>query len=347
MEKNFQKAYPKVSIIILNWNGWKDTIECLESLHQITYPNYDIIIVDNGSKDDSVQKIRRNIQSKIEAELEEFRYEPGKEVKIIKHTEEKEASSCPSSARFVLIKNRINQGYAEGNNIGMRYALKILNPDYILSLNNDTVMSPNFLAELIEYMESNNKIGGIQPKIYEYNSKVIQGVGRKLNLFLVYSPAIGTGEIDQGQYDTPRIVKCLNGPCMLFRKRVLEEVGVFDPIFFANVEDVDICLRISQRGHRLVYLPTSVIWHKGGKSKGGIGSPIAIYLNARNWPILVRKQVNKFKYHLFLLHFIFIWTPLLFVQYILKGTGIGFIKNHVRGFMDHLMGDKLSVEEFR
>jgi len=106
---------PKVAIIIVNWDGWEDTIECLESLYRIDYPNYEIIIIDNHSQDDSVRRIKD--------------YSEGKELTII--------------------ENEDNYGFAEGNNIGIRYALKYLKPKYILLLNNDTVVDKDFLKELI------------------------------------------------------------------------------------------------------------------------------------------------------------------------------------------------------
>ena len=141
---------PKVSIIILNWNGWRDTIECLESLYQITYPNYDVIIVDNGSEDGSIQKIKEYAESKIKVESKFFEYSSeNKPIKIIEYTreeaeagggKEKEITDLPSNKKMIIIKNEKNYGFAEGNNIAMRYALKALNPDYILLLNNDTVV---------------------------------------------------------------------------------------------------------------------------------------------------------------------------------------------------------------
>src|SRR3989344_9330156 len=109
------KQFPKVSIIILNWNGWKDTIECLESLYKITYPNYEVIVVDNGSKDDSVKQIR----------------------KVIK-----------KNTRLIL--NKDNSGFAEGNNVAMRQVLKEKKSKYVLLLNNDTVVDKNFLEPLVE-----------------------------------------------------------------------------------------------------------------------------------------------------------------------------------------------------
>jgi len=161
--------YPKVSIIILNWNGWEDTIECLESLYQITYPNYDVIVVDNGSEDESIEKIKEYAEGNIEVESKFFEYsDRDKPIKIIEYKreeaeagggKEEDIADLPSNKRMIITKNEKNYGFAEGNNIGMRYALKALNPEYVLLLNNDTVVDKEFLGELVKVWESDEKIG--------------------------------------------------------------------------------------------------------------------------------------------------------------------------------------------
>lgn len=119
---------PRVSIIILNWNGWKDTIECLESLYQITYQNYDVIVVDNGSEDESLEMIREYCQGKIKVESKFFEYSgENKPIKIVEYAreeaesgggKEKEIEGLPSNRKLVIIKNEKNYGFAGDNNIG-------------------------------------------------------------------------------------------------------------------------------------------------------------------------------------------------------------------------------------
>ncbi|NQE54445.1 hypothetical protein C5S29_12710, partial [ANME-1 cluster archaeon GoMg3.2] len=201
----------KVSIIILNWNGWKDTIECLESLYQITYPNYEVVVVDNGSEDESIEKIIEYCEGKIKVESKFFEYDPSnKPIKVIEYTraeagggKEEEIDSLPSNRKMIIIKNEKNYGFAEGNNIGMRYALKALNPDYILLLNNDTVVDREFLGELMKVAESNGMIGFVGAKVYFYDkSNVIQFTGGgKIDLTRGKAPRIASGKIDNGQYD--------------------------------------------------------------------------------------------------------------------------------------------------
>jgi len=139
---------PKVAIIILNWYGWKDTIECLESIYQIDYPKYDIIVIDNGSEDESIEKIKQYCNGKLDVKSDFFTNSTkNKPIKIFEYNrkdietalKEKEIENLPSNRKIILIKNEDNYGFAEGNNIGMRYAIKSLNPDYILLLNNTRI----------------------------------------------------------------------------------------------------------------------------------------------------------------------------------------------------------------
>ena len=126
--------YPRVSVVILNLNGLEHTLECLESLKKITYPNYDVIVVDNASNGDDVKILREK------------------------------------SGDYVhIIENDKNYGFAEGSNIGMRYALRTFCPAYLLLLNNDTVVAPDFLDELVKVAESSDEIGIVGPKIYYYD----------------------------------------------------------------------------------------------------------------------------------------------------------------------------------
>lgn len=169
---------PKVAIIILNWNGWKDTIECLESLYQITYPNYDVIVVDNGSEDDSVERIKEYAESEIKIESKFFEYAPSnKPIKYIEYTrEEAEAGGgkedkivdLSSIRKMILIKNKQNLGFAGGCNVGIQYALQN-GADYVLPLNNDTIIKEDFLDGFIGQASKYPDAGAIGPKIYFYD----------------------------------------------------------------------------------------------------------------------------------------------------------------------------------
>src|SRR3989339_346256 len=130
---------PLVYILILNWNGKEDTLECLSSLKKIDYPNYKTIVIDNGSTDDSVKIINKKYP------------------------------------KIKIIENKKNLGYAEGNNVGIRYALKN-KADYVLILNNDTIVDKKFLTELVKVGESNEKVGIVGPNVYCYFFQAEDGI---------------------------------------------------------------------------------------------------------------------------------------------------------------------------
>jgi len=262
----------KVSIIILNWNGWKDTIECLESLYQITYPNYDIIVVDNGSKDDSVKKIKEYCEGGTKVESKFFECDPAnKPIEIIDYTreeaetgggKEKEIEILPSNRKLIIIKNEKNYGFAEGNDIGMRYALK-QNTNFVLLLNNDTVVDSNFLSELVRVGKSNSTCGILGPKIYFYHEpNVIWSAGGKVNFWIGYQNEIGKWEKDEGQYDNLSVRNDMTGAAMLIKRELIETIGLLDPAFFLGVEHTDFCIRAHRTGFKVIYVPNAKVWHK-------------------------------------------------------------------------------------
>lgn len=247
---------PEVSIIILNWNGLEDTIECLESLKKITYPDYKLIIVDNGSEGDDVAVLRHRFGSYIH-----------------------------------IIENDKNYGFTEGNNIGIRYALKG-EAKYILLLNNDTIVDPDFLSNLIEVAAGDTKVGLLGPKIYFYHEpNRIWFAGGKISLFS-RSSSRGYNQIDQGQFDKVDCVDFISGSCVLITKRALDSIGFLDPLYFFSLEDVDISLRATRAGFKNVYVPSSKIWHKVFRS--GVKNPDIHYYTSRNTFILARKHCRVF-----------------------------------------------------
>jgi GT2 family glycosyltransferase len=271
---------PKVIIIILNWNGKNDTLECLESLKLTQYPNYEILLVDNGSTDQSVETIKK-------------RY-PGLD----------------------MIVNKANLGYAEGNNVGIRRALA-KNADYMLLLNNDTVVSPGFLDELIKVVEKDPAIGFAGPKVYyyDYNGRkdVINFAGGKVNLWNGRAYHLGWKKADAGQFDTIREVDYVDGSCLMVKKEVIEKIGLLDPVYFAYWEEADWCVRGHRAGYKLMYVPGSKIWHK--ISASGTGTAYSYYF-ARNQFIFMKKNAGKGKYQVFLLFYFFIELWLM-IGYIL------------------------------
>lgn len=251
---------PKVFIIVLNFNGREDTLECLESLAKLRVKDYELktVVVDNGSTDGSVEAIRKF----------------------------KEAS---------LIENKNNLGFAEGNNVGIRFALDE-GANFILVLNNDTVVDKNLVVELLKAARVHKKAGILGPKIYfasgfEYHQsrykekdlgKVIWCAGGKIDWANLLFSHRGVDEVDAGQYDEAEETDFVSGCAMLVRREVFERVGLFEKKYFAYLEDTDLCLRAKKEGFQLLYVPTAFLWHKVARTSGGIGSPIHDYYLTRN-----------------------------------------------------------------
>ena len=291
---------PKVTIVIVNWNGWEDTVECLESLYRIDYPNYEIIIVDNHSQDDSVKRIKD--------------YSKGKEL--------------------IIIENEENYGFAEGNNIGIQYALKNLNPKYILLLNNDTVVDVDFLKELINAGEKNTHIGILGPKIYYYiKPNVIWSAGCKISLKFARGIQIGSGEVDKSQYDDPKEVEYVSGSAFLIKTGVIDDIGLMDKKYFLYFEESDWTLRANQAGFKSLYVPTAKIWHKISRSGGGISKPTGLYYITRNRWIFMKNWASKVDYWIFIVYQVvgaIIFPVILTVYY--RNTGL--FKAYYHGLWD-------------
>ncbi|MFC1663959.1 glycosyltransferase family 2 protein [Patescibacteria group bacterium] len=260
---------PQIFIVILNWNGLSDTLECLSSLGEINYPNYKIVVVDNGSKN--------------------------KEAEIIKE----------KYPEIHLIKNEKNQGFAEGNNIGMRYAFK-KGADYILLLNNDTVVSPDFLNTLVDFAQKQKRIGAVGPKILYYNSNKIWFNGGKILWWIGFNRHLEClKENKKSKIKFPLEVDYITGCCILFKKESLEKVGLLDPLYFNYYEEVDWCFRAKKVGFKNMVVPKAVIWHKvsaalGKKGTKKIGEFAAFY-HSRNAIIFAQKNLSGFKKIMFLI----------------------------------------------
>jgi hypothetical protein len=277
--------YPKVSVIILNWNGWEDTIECLESIYQIDYPNYDVVLVDNDSKDDSIQRIRNYCEGRIKPESKFYTYNSdNKPVRIFEFTKEEsedhskyisdEYHKLPSDSKLILIKNYQNYGFAEGNNIGIRYSIKTISPEYILLLNNDTVVEKHFLSQLVNTAKTQDKIAVVGPKtfFYDYDGRddVVWSVGGTVNL----SRYPGYHDIElKENLETPKNstmeVDWISGAVMLIKTDMLPS-KLLNSDFFFGCEDVDLCIEIANKGFKMVTDLKSTVWHKAGASKSKV-----------------------------------------------------------------------------
>lgn len=258
---------PLVYIVLVNWNGLEDTLECLRSLNEISYKNYKIVVVDNGSNNNQADVIKKK-----------FPY-------------------------IELIKNKRNEGFVVANNQGIKLALKN-GADYILLLNNDTVVKRNFLDVLIEYAEQNRNVGILSPKIVYYNSNIIWSMGGKISYLTGFSIMIGKGKNSEN-YNEVIEPDFVSGCAMLIRNEVIEKIEFLDPVYFAYYEDADYCFRVGKLGYKIKVIPESIIWHKKSASAGIRGSKrkiseIQAYLWARNGIIFGRKNLTGVKKILFL-----------------------------------------------
>ncbi len=251
---------PRVSIVFVTWNGKEDVFDLMESFKKITYKNYDIIAVDNASTD-GTQK--------------EFKKKYGKTATII--------------------ENEKNLGLEGGTNVGMKEALK-RGSKYVLSINNDMIVKPDFLDHLVEVMEDDPKIAIAQPKLYYMEPKnVIWCAGCKYR-FYGYK-ILNQDEVDTGQADQIKFIDAPDGS-FLFRGKTLKEEGLLDGNFFIIHGEVDWCMRVAKKGYKFLYVPKSVVWHKvGGTFKTQTkASVVCTYYNIRNWLITIKKN-KSFPYY--------------------------------------------------
>jgi len=295
-------SFPRIAIIILNWNGWKDTLECLESVYQINYPEYDVIVIDNNSEDISIEKIEDYCAGKIKVDSTFFNYHDKNPIKIFKYTNtEVENTKLPqmdsinslnSQEKLTLIKNEKNYGFARGNDIGIKYALKNLDIQYVLLLNNDTVVDKDFLTELVDVAKNNDNVGFVGPKVYIYNDKNTLQVagGAKVDLKHGEVDEIAYHQLDEGQFDHFLEPDYIGGTCILCSREVIEKIGMLDPTYFMYWEDADWCFRGRKHGYKSVYAFKSKIWHKYGASSD---TPFKMYYFTRNRIYFVKKNNTR------------------------------------------------------
>lgn len=247
----------KVSIIIINWNNYKDTSECLASLEEITYPNYIITVVDNGSEDGSYQRLKNE------------------------------------NPQHRFIRNKENLGFAVANNIGIRDAMEN-GTDYVLMLNNDTVVKKDFLEPMVDFLENHPQAGVAGGKIYYFDEKdKIWTIGGDVRLFRGGSVYYGLGEKDRGQFDEIRQLTHISGCMCLIKKEVLETVGLLSEQYFFRGEEWDFCYRVSKKGYNLFYIPGSIIWHKISRTVNRY-SPTDIYCAYRAKIIFVNNFMPRY-----------------------------------------------------
>lgn len=267
-----QRQIPKVSIIILNWNGKNDTVECIDSLKNVHYEKYDIIVVDNGSSDDSADFLEKKYPS----------------VKII--------------------RNKENLGFTGGNNVGIKMALE-RGAEYILLLNNDTAVTQNLITGCLEPFLTQKEVGIVGPKVVYYNNPAqVWCAGCYYNRFLGRGVMYGTLS-KKRNFEKEAIVDWISFCVVMIKREVFENIGLLDNDFFSSYEDLDFCLRAKKAGYLSIYSPRTIVKHKIAQDWGGLDNPLYIYYQVRNALLCMKKNRNFFGFAVFFCTYLFISMP--------------------------------------
>lgn len=256
----------KVAVILVNWNSLQYTIDCIESLQQVTYRNFDIIVVDNGSTDGSGEKIKEKFST------------------------------------ILLITSEQNLGFTGGNNLALEFAIRH-GYFYSLLLNNDTFVDPGFLEVLVTYMDNHPDTGIIQPKIYfHHNRSLLWNAGSYYNSWLGRAYTKGYQQPSSADTEQIKEVDWITGCAFFTRNDILKESGLLADNLFIYFEDVDLSFRIRSEGYKLIYHPGSVIYHIAGASsknpvpgKEGYLNASVHYYNVRNRIWILKKYTSLIK----------------------------------------------------
>jgi GT2 family glycosyltransferase len=263
---------PHVSIIMLNWNGWRDTIECLESVYKSDHNNFHVILIDNFSDDDSVEKIKEWAAAANDSQFEtkfpqlvlplvhkpiqvfELTFEDGEPV------EQSINRSLPSdipAGGLILVHNHENSGFSAGNNLGIRIANSLFDNEFIFLLNNDTVIDPKAIVHLVKYLNHNPVIGAATAAIFYYsNPEEIHNVGGKL------TPWATCNYFTSMPSNNNRRITFVTGCALMIRKKIFDEIGMLSEKFFFGEEDFEFSWRLRKKRIPVTCVIDSIVYHK-------------------------------------------------------------------------------------
>jgi len=278
----------KTVVVVLNWNSSEMTKQCIQSLLAMEDGSFEILIVDNGSRDGSPDHLRA----------------------AFPHVE--------------LIASSRNLGFTGGCNLGMKRALR-QGADYVLLVNNDTVVKPNFLAELLAESERHPKAGMISPKIYYYDDPDrIWWAGGTFSLWQGVPRHLGWKEMERGRYENTRAIDWATGCGVLLKCAALKDAGLFDEKIFANGEDLDLSLRMRRLGWQIRYTPAAKLWHKEGfATRRNVGEHVRKFTATRNILWVMHKHARPMQWLTFWPYFL---TRYVFVV-VLKSLYRGDVKS--------------------
>jgi hypothetical protein len=268
-DSNDKKPGVTTAIVLLNWNSGDMTAECIRSLLKMNAKDYAIIVVDNGSKDGSAAYLR-----------EQF-------------------------PEITVLAQDHNLGFAAGCNVGMKLALE-WGVEFVLPLNNDTVVDPDFLAELQRTAHEHPQAGMISPKIYFWDMPDrVWWAGGSFSLWAGIAKHVGRKQTDKGQFDREAKLDWATGCAILIRSDILNETGLFDEVFFAYSEDLDLSLRLRRAGYEIWYAPKARLWHKEGfVCRKNVGESPRKYLSTMNLLLVMRKHARPIQWLTFLPNFL-------------------------------------------
>jgi GT2 family glycosyltransferase len=282
----------RAAVLIVNWNSWSDTIECIRSVLNSAPEALQLVVCDNDSTDGSVDKIRRWADGAVDVPHDFPPPLPQRVSYACVTSGEVESGTRleTSAATLVLIETGGNLGFAGGNNVGLRYILSNPEVEFVWLLNPDTVIEPGSIEAMMELAREDATIGVVGSRIRFYDQpEIIQAIGGgRVIAWQGMTRFLGRGEHDHGQWSTPVELGYITGCSMLVRTAMVRSVGLLDERYFLYSEEVDWCLRARRAGWRLVYCPESVVYHKEGRIVGR-KSPRSDYYSVRSLLLLTQK----------------------------------------------------------
>jgi GT2 family glycosyltransferase len=338
---------PRVAIVVLNWNGWLDTVECLEALQQLDYPDYQIIVVDNGSVDASVARIRQWARGELPVASALVPYDAAsKPVHCVEYApaqaehggnerREDELQSVPAARRLVLVEAGANLGFSAGNNAALRYALA-RGFQCVLLVNNDVVVERDVLGALVSCLEEHPDWAGVAPKVLQRaNPGCILYAGGALRLWQARAVHLGRSAPDGPRWSGSRATGHVSACCALFRAGFLQEAGLLDEEFFFGQEDVALSCVARERGWGLgVQLDARVVHNEGHSLEAQPATPVYYYAKYRL--LLLKKHGSRLQILMGLL-FLAASRFRKFAFALLRGRR-DLVNAEVRGYRDFFAG---------
>ena len=272
-------SLPLVSLITINYNQLAVTLDFLASTQSLSYPNYEIIVVDNHSIENPKQEI------------------------------------CRGNFRNTrVIGSDKNLGFAGGNNLGINHA----NGEYIFLVNNDTELTSNIIENLLDIFDKYPDAGIVSPKFhYFFHPGIIEYAGyERVHPLTGRNKMVGCREKERGQYNRISTTHYAHGGGMMVSKKVIDEVGLMPEFYFLYYEEFDWCNSIKNQGYKVYYQPNALLYHKESMTTGK-SSKLKTYYLTRNRLLFMKRNLKKFQYYIFLTYFTLITLPKNSLKYLI------------------------------